>query len=290
MKTTEAATLTQFDQDTATEWVGPNRFAAQLAGRWRVGAGVNGGYLAAIILRALTETVGDPTRHIRSLTIHYLSAAVEGPAEVSCWVERQGRSLTTVSARMEQRERTVCLALGAFSSALSGRFEHDGLPPPPLGAPRELEPLGPLESLPEFTRQFEYRFGHGSGLQSGDGEAAESGGWLRLREPRPVDPLLIAALADAWFPAVFVITPKRAPVPTIDLTIHFRRDTAAAAFPDGNVHVLFSTRLVTEGFCEEDGLLWDGGGRLIAQSRQLALVQPLSSGVAEAPTRSLPRT
>jgi acyl-CoA thioesterase len=284
MRTTTVGTNTDFDQDTSVEKMPQNRFAAQVSGRWRVGAAANGGYLSAILLRALGETVNDPARQIRSLTIHYLNPAVEGPAAVSCCIERQGRSLTTVSARMEQAGRTVCLALGAFTSALSSVIEHDQLPAPPLAVPEQLEPLPDDRSLPEFTHRFEYRFGHGPNLHSGS-QAVETGGWLRLRETRPVDTLLVAALADAWIPAVFVATPERVPVPTIDLTIHFRRGIDEAEFDGGFVQVLFSTRLVTEGFCEEDGFLWDTRGRLVAQSRQLALVQarPDPGKNAEAP-------
>jgi hypothetical protein len=34
----------------------------------------------------------------------------------------------------------------------------------------------------------------------------------------------------------------------------------------------FATHFVTGGFLEEDGEIWDPAGRLVAQSRQLALV------------------
>ena len=34
----------------------------------------------------------------------------------------------------------------------------------------------------------------------------------------------------------------------------------------------FTTRFVTGGFLEEDGEIWDAEDRLVAQSRQLALV------------------
>jgi acyl-CoA thioesterase len=36
--------------------------------------------------------------------------------------------------------------------------------------------------------------------------------------------------------------------------------------------VRFRTRLAAEGYLEEDGEIWDRDGRLLAHSRQLALI------------------
>jgi len=36
--------------------------------------------------------------------------------------------------------------------------------------------------------------------------------------------------------------------------------------------VVFRTRVVHEGFLEEDGEIWSRDGRLLAQSRQLAIL------------------
>ena len=54
--------------------------------------GPNGGYLAAVILRALTATVDDEHRTPRSLTVHYLNPAGDGDVEIETRQERVGRS------------------------------------------------------------------------------------------------------------------------------------------------------------------------------------------------------
>ena len=48
------------------------------------------------------ETVDDPQRAPRSLTIHYARAPEPGPVLIRTAIERAGRSLSTLSARMER--------------------------------------------------------------------------------------------------------------------------------------------------------------------------------------------
>ncbi|MDQ3320116.1 MAG: thioesterase family protein, partial [Actinomycetota bacterium] len=98
---------------------------------------------------------------------------------------------------------------------------------------------------------------------------AETGGWLGLREERPIDAATVTILADAWYPAPWTRLRALAPAPTIDLTVHFR-----APLPLGDALLLgrFRTGLVRDGFFEEDGELWAPDGTLVAQSRQLGLL------------------
>lgn len=58
-------------------------------------------------------------------------------------------------------------------------------------------------------------------------------------------------------------------VPTVDLTIHFRQ--APSGRPDWSL-VRFRTLVATAGYLEEDGEVWSSDGRLLAQSRQLAVL------------------
>ena len=53
---------------------------------------------------------------------------------------------------------------------------------------------------------------------------------------------------------------------------HDRRIFGQRSIDDDWYLVTFSSRLSAEGFAEEDGELWSRDGRLLAQSRQLALV------------------
>ena len=100
-------------------------------------------------------------------------------------------------------------------------------------------------------------------------EQALTGGWLGLREDRAIDAATVAILADAWFPAPWPRLQALAAAPTIDLTLHFR-----ARLPlEGRLLLgRFDSKLVRDGFFDENGELWTPDGELVAQSRQLGLL------------------
>src|SRR3712207_5139271 len=107
--------MTPFEAQTAVEKIAEDRYSATVDPAWRVARGAHGGYIAAIILRSLTDTIGDAERPIRSFTTHFLAAPKEGVIEVTTRVERTGRSMTFASARVEQDSHLVGLSLAAFS-------------------------------------------------------------------------------------------------------------------------------------------------------------------------------
>src|SRR5215218_3355731 len=121
-----------FDRETAVRSLGDGRYEGGLDRAWWVHRGPNGGYLAAIVLRALTETVGDADRSPRSLTVHYVAPPAEGGVEIATTIERAGRSLTSCSARLTQDGKLIGLALAAFSQARPGPEFADLQPPAAL--------------------------------------------------------------------------------------------------------------------------------------------------------------
>jgi acyl-CoA thioesterase len=259
--------LTEFDGATAVRPLGDGGYEAVIDERWNVLRGPHGGYVATIMLRALTGTLGDSDRQPRSLTVYYPAAPKPGPLTIRCQVERSGRSMTTLSARMEQDGAPVVLALAAFSAPWPKTVEFDHSERPDVPLPGDLETIDRGELLPSFAKFFHFRQAVGDRLFSGS-ERALSGGWMSLREPHELDGPLVATLADAWPPAVFPIAREPVAAPTIELTVHFR-----APLPAAGEWVLgvFESRVGRGGFFEEDGTLWTEDGELIAQSRQLAL-------------------
>jgi acyl-CoA thioesterase len=267
---------TRFDADTSLTRVDAGTFVGRISETWWVGRGPNGGYLAALVLRALNLALDEPARRVRSLTLHYLEPPGAGACEIAVRVERSGRSLTTLSARLTQEGRACVLALAAFSvprTSLSHASAHM-----PEALPLEAAlPLPQFEGSPAFREQYAYRWAVGDPPLSGS-RHARAGGWIRLAEPRLADDLLVAAYTDAWLPSIYPVLRTPLSTPTIDLTIHFRAELPLpAARPEDYYLAVFSSRLAESGVFEEDGEIWSTGGVLLAQSRQLALL-PASSG------------
>jgi acyl-CoA thioesterase len=262
--------VTAFDVDTAVEHVGDGLFRATIDSKWWVIRGPNGGYVAAILQRAMTEAVGDHARPARSLTVHFIVPPVAGPIDVEVQIERQGRSLTSTSARLVQDGRLIATAVGAFSASRDAveyaEVEMPSVPPP------EDVPSRPMDDAPAHAGMFDWRPAIGKADFSA-GEQAVTGGWFRLREPQLADPVVLTSYADGWFPALFFRTREPIGVPTVDFTVHFRtRLPLPHAAPEDFYLVVFRAPLAHDGFVVEDGEIWSHDGQLVAQSRQLAVI------------------
>ncbi len=249
-------------------------FDATVADGWKAGRGPHGGYLAAMLLRALEETLDDPARAARSLTVHYARAPEPGAVEIATRIERAGRSLSTLSARMTQDGRLMALVLAAFSVPWSGP-EIDDLPLPDVEPPSPDRQAGTAQSFgaPAFTAHMIMQPRFAGAPLTGEVRPMEVAAWLGLAEARPLDAPALAFFSDALLPSPFMATSVPAAAPTIDLTVHFR-----SSEPRTNPHELLyaqtASRLLHEGFFEEDGVIWAADGTVLAQSRQLAILLP----------------
>jgi acyl-CoA thioesterase len=264
--------LPGFDADTAIEDLGGGRYRAEMSERWWVGKGPNGGYVAAVILRAI-QASASAERAPRSLTVHYQRAPRAGAVEIEVTVEREGGRVSFLSARMAQEGRVQATAQAVLSEDWSDDEAFSEARMPDAGEPGELHTIDPetRSSRPNMLQN--YRLRPALGEHAFSGGDPYTGAWIRTREPRLLDAPLAAAFLDTWFPAPFVRLERPHGAPTIDYTVHFRSPLPPAeATPEDAYLISFESKIARHGFFEEDGELWSADGVLLAQSRQLALL------------------
>lgn len=92
----------EFDRDTAVSRRAPGVYDAHLSAGWTIIQAVNGGYLLALMGRALGDALPHPDP--MSVTAHYLTASVPGPAVIRTEVVRTGRTMSTGTARLLQTD------------------------------------------------------------------------------------------------------------------------------------------------------------------------------------------
>src|SRR3954462_5326975 len=117
--------MTGFERATTAEPLGAGRYRATMDRAWWIVRGPNGGYVAALLVRAMEAELAAPERQLRSLTVHYPRVPPEGEAEIAVEMERAGRSLSTLSARLTSDGKLIALALAAFSTEYPSPIAYD---------------------------------------------------------------------------------------------------------------------------------------------------------------------
>ncbi|MFT4769261.1 MAG: acyl-CoA thioesterase [Glaciecola sp.] len=245
-------------------------YTAEIAEGWDIVGNANGGYLLALGARAMARAAGRP--HPITVTAHYLAPGKPGPVTIDPQVIKAGKRLTTVRATLQSPDKPLIELLGSFADleSFTGPARVDASPPdlpppdqcvrsvpnPERGFPPAMMGRVDLRLHPddaEFLR----------GKPSGDPLIR---GWLRFPDNQPMDPFGLLLATDGFPPTIFNANLPVAWTPTVELTAHIR------AIPEpGWLRCRFSTRFISGGMMEEDGEVWDSSGRLVAQSRQLAL-------------------
>lgn len=300
---------TRFEADTSVVRSASGEYTAVLDESWWIIAGPNGGYVAAVVLRAMVDAVGDEARKVRSMTIQYLRPPTAGPVTIQVTIERAGRTVSNVTARMLQGGRPIALAMAAFgvdredtvvfdeTDGLAGIFDGERIRPPDEVPISEVDPdrdvpmrghydlrwvIGDLpfsaigtESTVDSDQISASTPGRSASVvgtpdaQDLRKPRARSGGWLRPAEAVAIDEVVLAAMSDAWMPPIFSRMTVPLAVPTVDLTIHFRD---LPSDPFGFCFVIFDSPVASHGYTVEHGRILSPDGHLLVESRQLAVL------------------
>lgn len=259
----------EFDAAIALTGDGPV-FGAVLDGRWNGHEGAHGGLLLSLATRAIGEVLPFPDPLVVSGL--YLRPGSPGPVEVRTEVIRVGRTTAFGQASLCRDGKEVLRATAAYTdltaaAARDGRF-YAGIQPPDLPPPEQCQILQRAATPPiSFADRIQSRVTELPGWVT---RTPPSGhpvyeGWMRFADGREPDLLSLPLFVDAVAPAALELDLRR--MTTVELTVHLRARPAP-----GWLAYRTLTRYLADGYFEEDAELWDSAGRLVAQSRQLALV------------------
>jgi hypothetical protein len=253
--------------------LGDGAYAGELNKIWTIGPKLHGGAMVALCAAAARQAAGGAIEPI-SVSANYLSAPNPGEMRLETFVRKQGRRITVVDVELIGGDRVAVHAVVTL-----GEPEH--LAPPLLSSnpvaslmspepPPDAEPIGPGHPMFGTVNYWE-----GVDVRplmstvpdepSQDGRPPVIQLWAR---PRGIAPDILFALmcGDVSMPVAFAVG-RRGWAPTVQLTAYLRGLPA-----DGWLRVMATTTQIGRDWFDEDHLVVDIRGRLIVQTRQLALV------------------
>ncbi|OUC78367.1 thioesterase family protein [Gordonia lacunae] len=278
-KITEVQELTEVDRS------GPDSITlrAHIDETFTIGPKVHGGTLQMVVAKAartaLTALTPDGDRLAEAaaamipvaISSDYLTAPDAADIDLVITVRKRGRTVTVLSVDAVQLGRTVVSSSVTMARPDSGRPHHsaptvlDSLPvePSPTGIPLDGSPIAEVNHL-------------GSAIDLVlDSETfpvvrGETGeplvrGWIRPKGVEP-DEYFTVLVGDISPPVVMNLA-LFGWAPTVQLTTYVRRHPAP-----GWLRFAATSSEVGPGMFEEDHLVVDSTGTVVAQSRQLALI------------------
>ena len=259
--------MSQFLSDTAVLPQGESRWKADVHRGWRIGSVANGGYVLALVGRALSKALKQPDP--LSINAFYLAPVVLGEVEVAVESLSETRSTHFASADLRQEGELKIRVTAAYTDLdkLKGP-DWANVRPPEVPAFDEAASLA-MSHL-EIHQSIDLRLVQGAEVFT-DGQINGTGefvAWLAHKDgatPRPIDLLMFV---DIMPPPIFTLYGASGWVPTVELTVQVRRKPVA-----GPLLARHSTRQVTRGVAETDTEIWDRAGDLVAMARQTCKVR-----------------
>jgi acyl-coenzyme A thioesterase PaaI-like protein len=270
-------------------------FDAELNEHWTIGPKVHGGAMLALCAKAAREALGvggqensdsgNGSGRIEPIAVSgsFLWAPDPGPLRLVTTIRKRGRRVSLVDVELNQpvrtgdersreEQRTAVRATITLADP-----EHDVAPllsvnpvvplmtpDPPPG----LEPIGPGHPMADIVH-----LAHGCDIRPSlttmgprsDGGPPVIEYWVRPREGSP-DVLFALLCGDVSAPVTFAVN-RFGWAPTVQLTAYLRGIPA-----DGWLRVMCTTVQIGQEWFDEDHVVVDCEGRIIVQTRQLALV------------------
>ena len=263
-----------FDQAIALTATAEGQYTGATSPAYANMVGPFGGITAATVLNAVLHhpaLLGEPL----SLTVNFCAALADGPFEVSAQPVRTNRStqhwVMAITQPNAAGEVSTVLTASAVTAARRESWSVDDEPMPAVPEPKDVSPYA-LPSPVEWIQRYEIRPIEGliPHTWDGSGEHSLSRLWMRDAGVRSLDLCGLAAMADVFFPRVWLRRATRVPAGTVSMTVYFHAGTAQLA-ECGHGWVLGQARAQSfrNGFFDQTAQLWNQEGHLLCTSHQV---------------------
>ena len=258
-------------------------YHGELNEHWTIGPKVHGGAMLSLCANAARmehsggqgDDPGDQASGAAqpiAVTANYLWAPDPGPMRLVTSVRKRGRRVSLVEVELMQGDRTA-----VRTSVTLGEPEHHVAPllsfnpvvplmtpePPPGLAP--IGPGHPMADIVHLAEGCDIRPALTTYGPRSDGGPPVIEMWVRPRDSAP-DILFALMCGDVSAPVTFAVN-RTGWAPTVQLTAYLRGLPA-----DGWLRVMCTTMQIGQDWFDEDHVVVDCEGRIIVQTRQLAMV------------------
>ena len=245
------------------------RYAGHLNEHWTIGPKIHGGVMLALCAKAARCAGGDGLEPM-VVSANYLRAPDPGAVELQTEGRKRGRQVSLVDVERVQDGRVAVRAavtLGGPEQDAAALLDASpvvaAMSPEPPADIAAIGPGHPLAGVNHLVAGCDIRIDL-SELTPGTA-APRTRIWVRPRDEAP-DELFALLCGDISAPMPFAVG-RRGWAPTVQLTAYLRALPA-----DGWLRVMCTATQIGEDWFDEDHIVVDCEGRIIVQTRQLAMV------------------
>ena len=231
--------------------------------------GPYGGITAAQVLHAVLrqpDLVGEPV----ALTVNFAAPLADGPFVVRPRAARTNRSTQHWIIEILQDGQVVITATAVTALRRATWAGHEAAMPE---VPRPQDVPRTQRRGVEWLHRYDMRYLAGTIPREWNGQGAGeslSRLWVRDEPQRPLDFPALAALADVFFPRLWLRRAKLTPLGTVSMTVYFPagRESLRAT---GAGYLLLQARGqgFGGGYFDHAGQLWTEAGELLATTHQV---------------------
>lgn len=263
-----------FDQAIALQPSGGDRMVGQTHPAYANMVGPYGGITAAVMLNAVLQhpqRLGDPL----ALTVNFAAAVAPGGFDITARPACTNRSTQHWVLELTQPDAQGQPAVVGTGTAVTAvardtwASNDTPMPQVPSAAHTLRQQLG---FSVEWVKRYDMRPCEGMLPSHWDGSGSSSltRQWVRDDPPRPLDVAALTAMADVFYPRVWLRRAKLVPAGTVSFSVYIHADAATlAAVGERHLLVQAQAQAFHKGFFDQTAQLWSPDGDLLAVSHQL---------------------